>query len=294
MSRQMRGHLICVFTSLIWGSSFIATRFLLDTFSNAQVMLLRFIPAYLVALAIDRHFPKPTLRGEALFALLAFTGVMLYHLLENTALQLTSTANASILVSLSPLFTMLLTFLLLREGCFTRTTVLGCVIAIVGVVLVVFNGTIVMQMNPLGDLCALGAALCWGSYSVLVRVLQKEYTSTLIGRKSLFWSIVFVLPVLLLEHKPFPLSSLWTADNLTALFFCGILASGVCNVVANIAIGSIGPVAATNYNYSLPFISMVTARLILKEPISAMGAFGAVLTVLGVLISSYTPRHRLR
>ena len=292
MDRQLRGHLICVFTSLVWGSTFIATRILLGTFTNAQVMLLRFILAYAAALVIDHRFPRTRMRDEARFAFLAFIGVTIYHTLENAALQRTSTANASILVALAPMFTMLLTRFALREGRFTRRAVIGFAVSMAGVVLVVFNGAVVMKLNPLGDLCALGAALCWGSYTVIVRALQKEYPSTLIGRKSLFWSLVFVVPVALLERAPLDISRLWSVKAMSALLFCGILASGVCNVISNFAIEDIGPVATNTYLYALPFIAMVVARIALGEPISFMGVVGAVMTVLGVIVSSYTPPKR--
>ena len=293
MNRQLRGHLICVCTSLVWGSTFIATRILLETFSNAQVMLLRFVLAYAVALLIDHRFPRTSLRDEARFAFLAFVGVALYHFLENAALERTSTANASILVALAPMFTVLLTRFVLREGRFTRYAVVGFAVAMAGVVLVVFNGAVVMKLSPLGDLCALGAALCWGSYSVIVRSLQKEFPSTLIGRKSMFWSLVFVIPALLLEREPLDISRLWSVRPIAALLFGGVLGSGVCNVISNIAIEDIGPVVTTNYLYALPFIAMVAARVVLGEPISAMGVVGAVLTVLGVVISAYQrPQQR--
>ena len=44
-------------------------------------------------------------------------------------------------------------------------------IAIAGVVLVVFNGTYVLKLNPLGDALSILAAFSWGVYSVLLKAL---------------------------------------------------------------------------------------------------------------------------
>ena len=44
--------------------------------------------------------------------------------------------------------------------------------ALLGVVLVTFNGKAVLKVNPVGDLLAFGAAFMWAAYSVIVRKIS--------------------------------------------------------------------------------------------------------------------------
>ena len=76
----------------------------------------------------------------------------LYFLAENTALTLTQSSNVSILVSTAPVITALLLILLPNGERVTRNIVWGILVAFLGVILVVFNGSVILNLNPSGAL----------------------------------------------------------------------------------------------------------------------------------------------
>ncbi|MGL4995838.1 MAG: EamA family transporter, partial [Deefgea sp.] len=74
------------------------------------------------------------------------------------------------------------------------------------------------------------------------------------------------------------------------MLFLGVVASAVCFVAWNKALGIIGAVKASNYIYLIPLITMLTAVAILDERITAVGAAGAALILMGV----YYAEHGLK
>lgn len=109
------------------------------------------------------------LEKELLFAGAGLTGVTLYFLLENIALTYTFASNVGIIVAVVPFFTALLAHFLLKGEGFSRRFFLGFSAAFTGIFLIMANGAFVLELNPAGDILALGAAFVWAAYSILMK-----------------------------------------------------------------------------------------------------------------------------
>ena len=109
-------------------------------------------------------------------------------------------------------------------------------------------------------------------------------------RRTLFWGILTALPMVLLEGKPYPTAPLLTPVIAGNFLFLGLVGSGLCYVLWNKAFRLLGVVATNNFIYLTPFVTIVTARLFLDEPISALALLGAVLITIGVVASQWEPK----
>ena len=281
----LAAHAMALFTIVVWGTTFIASKLLLDWYTPLQVMLMRFVLAYVVLLCLRPKLLVLPWKEELYMAALGFFGCTVYFLAENTALTYTLAANVSIIVATAPILTALLAHVALKDEQVGRNNVLGFVIAIVGVALVVFNGTFILKLNPIGDLLSLGAAVCWAVYSVLLKRRVAQYDSILLTRRVMLWGFVTALPMAFAEGAGFSLAPLADGALLFCVVFLGVVGSGICYVLWNIATRRLGIVVVNNYIYVNPFATMVAAGLVLHEPISWMGIVGAVLILLGVFVS---------
>jgi drug/metabolite transporter (DMT)-like permease len=286
MSKRSAGHLLAAGTIIVWGTTFIASKILLKEFTPLQVMLMRFIVAYLTLFIFNHKMQKTSLREELIFCSLAILGTTLYFFFENTALTFTFASNVSILLSVVPLLTALLAHFFTKDEKLHREILFGSIIAFAGVVLVVFNGTVVLRLNPLGDILTFGAALSWAIYSMILKKYVNRYNPIYLVRRVLFYSVLTTLPLLLAEHRPFPFAALTSAPFIVSILILGVLGSGFCYVAWNIATTNIGIVTTNNYIYLNPFVTMVAAVLMLHEIITVMGIIGAVLIIGGVFIAS--------
>lgn len=274
------GWALALSTVTVWSSGFIASKGLLALYTPPQIMICRFLLAYVflwilrpARLSLDR-------RQEAGVLLLGLTGCSLYFLLENSALSYTLASNVSILVTAAPVLTMVLAHAAGEER-LRKGALLASLTAFAGVALVVSNGRFVLRLDPRGDALALGAAVSWAVYTVLLRRLGSGLDPILVTRRTLFWGLVTALPLVLVQGRPFPLPP--TAAVVGRFLFLGLLGSGLCFVLWARTIQILGPVAANGFVYLEPFLTIVMARIFLGEPISPLAVLGAVLIILGVM-----------
>lgn len=266
-SEKLTGHILATVTIIIWGTTFISSKLLLAQFTPLQVMIMRFTIAYLTLFILNHKIKKTTWHEELVFLSLAIMGTTIYFFAENRALTLTFASNVSIILSVAPLLTAILAHFFTKDEKMNERIIIGSILAFTGVALVVFNGTVVLKLNPMGDILSFCAALSWAFYSVILKKHVNLYDSIYLTRKVVFYSIVTTLPLVLIEGKPFPIVELRNASLIINLLFLGILGSGICYVAWNIATKNLGIVTTNNYIYLCPFVTMVAAGLIIHETI---------------------------
>ena len=297
--------LICV---LVWGVSFVNTKALLVDFSSLEVQVLRFSLAWIVLSGVEfvQKGPSSTRCGARkdgwIFAGLGFFGVALYQMLENCAIHYTNASNVSILVASNPVVTALLAWVLGFAARPRGLFFVGFLVAISGVAMVSLEGLSEFHFNPVGDLMALGAMLSWGCYSMLVEKTKRE-SQVQVMRRAFGWSLVMMLPLVLFGLTPTGrtvmdgslavtvdgganlarFSKAWNHVNLGVL---GVLASAGCFVFWNMACARLGVVRCTLGIYLMPIVTVLFAVACLGEHLTLISACGAVLTLVGVLLSS--------
>ena len=279
------GHLCAIFCITVWGTTFIVSRMLLDYYTPIQTMFMRFIGAYAVLWCMC---PKWYFRwrDEVGFLLMSLFSNTLYFMAENTALTLTQSSNVSILVSTAPIVTALLLLFLPNGERVTKNIAAGIIVAFLGIILVVFNGTVVLNLNPAGDLIAISAAFSWAIYSIILRGYSGRFSSYLLARKLMFYGILTTLPLLLAAHAPMNWSALLTPKLLLGLLFLTVVGSALCYVAWNSAVSVLGVLHTNIYIYAVPFVTMITAAICLHESITLMGITGTILIISGMVISS--------
>ncbi|RAI89675.1 drug/metabolite transporter (DMT)-like permease [Paenibacillus pabuli] len=281
------GHLLALLTILIWGTTFISTKVLLIEFTPVEILFFRFVIGYVVLFLIYPRLMRITsLREEMLFISAGLCGVTLYFLIENIALVYTFASNVGVIVSIAPFFTAVLAHFYLDGERLHKRFIVGFVIALSGIILIGFNGSFILQLNPLGDLVAFVAPAVWAVYSVLMRKIgELPYHTIGATRKVFFYGLLFMLPSLFLFEFHFDLGRFANMANLSNLLFLGLGASALCFVTWNRAVSLLGAVKTSVYIYLVPVITVVASALILHERITWITLLGALLTLLGSFIS---------
>ena len=114
---RLLGHGMALFVTIVWGTTFISSKLLLAAFTPLEIMTFRFVIAWTVLLLLSPHPIRPKgLRGELPFLGAGLTGLTLYFILENTALEYTLASNVGIIISAAPMFSALLLWAFHRTG----------------------------------------------------------------------------------------------------------------------------------------------------------------------------------
>ncbi len=277
-------HIIALTSIAIWGTTFISTKLLLAAgLAPSDIFFYRFLLAYTVLLTFvhNRLFAR-SWKDELILAGCGICGGSLYFITENSALQITLASNVSLIICTSPLFTSILSHAFIKGERMGKNLIIGSIIALAGVALVVFNGSFILELNPLGDLLTIAAALTWGFYNILLRKIDNRYSTLFITRKVFFYGILTILPVFCFSPLQTSPSILFTPTVIGNMLFLGFIASLCCYTLFNMAVKHLGSVTTNNYLYITPIVTLITSAIILDEPITSIAILGTVLILGGV------------
>lgn len=288
-NKKAIGHFAAMLTILIWGTTFISTKILLTDFQPVEILFFRFVMGFLLLILI---YPKRlhinNHKQELTFAAAGLCGICLYYLLENIALTFTLASNVGVIISVAPFFTAIFTHLFIKSEEKLRTSFfIGFVIAMIGIILISFNGQ-TLEINPIGDLLAVIAAFVWAIYSILTKKISgfgyPVITST---RRTFFYGILFMIPTLFFFDFQPQLSRFLNLTYLFNILYLGLGASAFCFVTWNFAVKELGAVKTSVYIYMIPVITVITSILILHEPLTLLTGIGTILTLAGLFLSEY-------
>ncbi len=287
-SNQKRcGHLIALITIIIWGITFVSTKVLLKSFTPVEILFTRFVLGFAALLAIyPKRIKIHSKHHELYFAAAGLCGITLYYLLENIALTYTFASNVGVIVSTAPFFTAIAAHIFLKGERLQIRFFIGFIIAIIGVLLICFNTSSEIHINPAGDILALLAAAVWAVYSILVKKISGfQYNTIQATRRIFFYGLIFMLPALFISGFSPDLPALAQPVNLFNILFLGLGASALCFVTWGHAVNLLGATKASAYIYMVPVITIIISIIILHEKLTTMSVIGITLTLAGLLLS---------
>lgn len=224
------------------------------------------------------------LKDELKAAALGMGGGSVYFLTENTALRHTLSTQVSFILCTTPLITAILIGLFSKnlKKTFTPTFIIGTLLSLGGVAMVVFNGQFVLKLSPLGDFLCLSAALCWGFYTLLLKDMEKRYSTRFLTRKIFAYGLLTILPCFLCTPLHTSPEILLKPVVLGNLLFLGIVASMICYLTWNKAVRELGALSVTPYIYLSPIFTSIASAFILHEPMGLFGIAGVLCIIIGV------------
>ncbi len=281
------GHLAAFLTILIWGTTFISTKVLLQVFTPIEILFIRFVTGYAALWCVcPRRLKLTEKKQEWYFAAAGLCGVTLYYLFENIALTYTLASNVGVIISIAPFFTAIFTCLFLHEGRPNLRFFVGFCIAIAGIFMISFGSSASLQLNPLGDILAVIAAVIWAAYSTITKKISGfGYNTIQSTRRTFFYGLLFMVPALLAMDFQVEVWQFGSAKTILNLLFLGLGASALCFVTWNVAVRVLGSVRTSVYIYMVPVITAVTSAIILGEEMGASTISGIALTLLGLYLS---------
>jgi len=271
--------------SIIWGSSFILMKKALIGLTPIQVGALRIlITAFFLLLIWHRKIFKIQKRHWYYLTLNGFLGTFFPAFLFAYAIQKIDSSIASILNSLTPLFTLILGALVFGFS-FRKRQLIGVLIGLIGTVLLILKGA---EINPNQDYFYAGFVLISSvGYAFNVNILKKylyELDAISITVANFFLLVIPTLIVLWFTNffSTFEINS----KSLTAVSYITILAvigTGLAKIMFNKLIQISTPIFSSSVTYLIPIVA-ITWGILDGEKISAIQFFSAFIILLGVYL----------
>lgn len=280
-------HIMALVAIVIWGTTFVSTKVLLvHGLSPEDILFYRFLMAYISIWFVgSRTLFAKNIKDELSFLIAGICGGSVYFISENTALGITLASNVALIVSTAPILTAIISRLFVKGVHLQQNLIYGSLIALGGVSLVVFNGSFILKISPIGDLLSFVAALSWALYNIVLKRLSGVYPTLFITRKVFFYGLLTLLPVFFFKRLTIDPSILFNPLVMSNLLFLGLIASLFCYILWNTAVKILGAVRTTNYIYVVPFVTLVTSAIIIDEKVTVLALLGALLILSGVYLA---------
>lgn len=271
---------------LIWTGSPIAAKLSVNVIDPTQIAFLR----WLIALVILSPFVLPSFlaaRKEifphwlTLF-ILAFLGMVTYQSLAYFAAPYTSATNIGLLNATIPILSIISEALIFRKRQPLKV-ILGCIIAFVGVVVLVCQGELTNLFRSrinFGDVLILVSCLAYALYSVLVGRVAPGISRWHSLYAQVGFAVVLLLPGFLLSG---PLTI--TQNGALIVLYVGIPASIFAPFFWMQGVRYLGPARTSAFLNVVPVTTLLAASLLLGESLALFQIVGGVLGLAGVLLA---------
>jgi drug/metabolite transporter (DMT)-like permease len=274
---------------LVWGSTFVVTKAAVQEIPPLTLNLLRFAIAacVLAPFAAVRgglaSLPRPL--PLAAMALMALTGIALFHIGFNYALVYGSATQGALVFALVPAAVAVAAVLWLKEAP-SRRRLAGIALSVAGVALVVAGGA-ADSASPapvLGALWMLGAVAAWAVYTVIAKRLADADQIVVIAFASVLGAVLLLpLSVFELVDGPWPSPS---AAGWLGTAFLGVVASALAFVVYSRVLRELDASLVGAWLNLDPIVGVATAVLFLGETLVAGQIVGGVVALAGMWFAS--------
>lgn len=277
------------FAIVLWSGNVIVSRLSARTIGPEAMTFYRLLFAVLLMssfVAISAWRNRSVIwRYLGQFAILGFLAMCLFQCLSYLAAESTSATNMAIFTALTPLLTVCISTVLLRETP-AIGVVLGGILSLSGLIFLVSAGnpmTIVRQGIHLGDLLMLVAALIYALYGVLLRRWRLPVTGWQSTYLQAFCALIIMFPALL--ATPASLRVL-NAQTIPLIIYAGGLASVMLPWLWLRGIQHLGPNRCAAFMNLLPVLTSLEAVLWLGESLRISDVVGGSIVLLGVACTS--------
>ncbi|MHB8629562.1 MAG: DMT family transporter [Aggregatilineales bacterium] len=282
--QQIRGAIYGISAAAIWGGMYVVSDVVLQVIPPFTLLSLRLIiGVVIVGLILRREVIIP--RRDALkligVGLIGF-GVSLGAQFVGT--KFAGAINGSVVTSASPAFILLFAWLLLREP-LTLARIGAVALASVGVLVVLDLSHFDLSTSVFGGNVALTiAALTWGLYSVLVRLVSKTYSTLTISFYALLGGTFIALPAAVIELPSNPVGTI-TFGVVLGVLYLGVISTALAMVLWNRAFALVEASVASLFFFAQPLVGVLLASVFLNQQITASVFIGGALIIVGVLLS---------
>lgn len=299
--RNYKGHLYLIMSFTMAGTSIIAAKFLtaLGTFTITSVclfLILLILTPY-CHVRIMNYLKSLNCNDWIMICFQAVFGIFLFRAFLLSGLKITSSLEAGILISCSPVITSTLAHFFLKEKANAKTF-LGVSLAFIGILLLQGINTRLNTSHLLGNLLVLCAAASESVFNTLSRIYSRSKSQ---GNKlfdpllqTMLVSFVALILCLLPAFREHPFKSLSILDirGWLSIIWYGFVVTLLSYILWYAGIKRCNAYTAAAYSCIMPLTSMLLSFIILGEAITGIQWVGSGLILLGVmLITIFTSKQ---
>ena len=222
----------------------------------------------------------------------SFLGLFMTQLSFLFAITKTTAIDASIMSTLSPIMTLVISALVIKEK-ITWSGVAGIALSLVGVLILIYNCVSIRSgadsTSIWGILGMLVNTLCFAAYVGIFKPVIRKYSVVTFMKWMFLFSSLMALPF---SFRAFQASNLAAVpmDIFWQIAYVVVFATFVAYFLIPIGQKRLRPVVVCMYTYVQPVIAMVIAMAMGLDHLTALKVAASLLVFIGVGLVNFVPK----
>lgn len=288
--------------SVIFGLSFLFAKIGLETMNPIELLAYRFLIASLVLTVLKLfNIIKVDLKGKNL-KLIIFTAILqpvLYFLFEVKGIDLSTTSESSLILSLIPIAVAIFARIFLDEK-LSKSQIGFIILSVSGVAFInIMKDKTASSGSYLGVLLLFMAVITGALYNISSKKASTRFTPVEITYVMMwlgaivFNSILFVIKIFNGELNQY-FATMFSLNSLISLSYLAILSSIVAFLLVNYSISKLPVYQAAIFGNISTVVAILAGVIILKEEFKIYDIIGAIMIVIGILGTVYMGEKKLK
>ena len=291
-SKNTTAYIFLLFAVLFWSGNFIvgkaASLFEIPPFT---LNFYRWLFAWLILapFTFREIFEKKKyiLENIKLIIILGITSITLFNSIVYYSLNFTNVISGVLMISTIPVMIIFFSWIFKIEKT-NIYQIMGVVFSLLGVMVIITKAKLSLLFNlnfNKGDIWMVTAMFSWAIYSALLKKKKHELSQIALLQTIITMGLIFLLPIYIVEMKMGYLATLNLPFVLTLTYV--VLFPGLASFLFWIkGIAIIGANRSGIFLHSMPIFGALMAMIIFKEKFMFFHLMGAVLILIGILLSN--------
>jgi len=281
-------YVVLILANVVYGSSYAVSRVVLEHMGPATLSFCRLAIGSLVLVPLalaQRREDRPLSRSDrwSIFWM-GLSGFAAAFAFGNWGLRLSTATNAALLITVEPVFLILLSPLVLGER-LTRREGVGALLTVVGATVVVLNGipgaTVAIAPHWRGDLLLVLSGAAYAGYSLFGRDVLARHRAVPVTAWSILWGLVVMAPFTVAEWVAGERPE-WTQTVIIGTLYLGIVITALGYLIWNWALERVEAPRLAIFVNIQPLAGALLGVVALREALTIYTVAGGVLILVGV------------
>ena len=276
--------LLLTLLGLIWGSSFFNIKIATYSYEPFTLALIRVIFASIPLYLLCKY---KNIKIEAFsknwkpYALIGLCNIAIPFTLIAIGTSKINSYLAAMLMSTTPMSGSVLAHFFTKDEKITFFKSVGILIGFLGILFLFFDKVVINKNNYIFALIVILGSTFYSIVVILTLKLKKKGNEN-VTTSTTMWSVIFLFPLSMFFETPWQLSP--SLDSTLALFYLGVVATGIAWLIRFRILTVNGLVFQTQVAYLIPIFGVLFGYFLMDEVITWRVVISLIIIMFGIYI----------
>ncbi len=281
LSEKTMGYIYLIATFIMWGSLFVAAKYVMTEVPPLMVLATRYGISVIVLYFIMKHrgFKKIKKEDKKILFAIGSVGYFLGIAFQLMGNDLLDASLSSLINSLNPVVIPIIATVFLKEK-LNWQIILSIIFSVVGVYIILGVGG---NASALGIIVNILSLLFWSVSCCMVRKISAHYDPIQLTLYAMAIALIFAIPAGVVNVILFPATI--SIKGILALLYIALICTALSHVCWNRSLKILSATTCSLFYPIQPLTSAILAIVILGEVITKSFVIGSVIISVGIILA---------